>query len=122
MHSRTSPNRPPLVAEYAPLRTTGVPKTVGQRKFSETDCDVLELAVEHMSEDALGRFWVAFVLLDIIHRSKFALTAPARVSPPSAKVGKAPKSASGRSGWGVRTEKLKDLTIGMMLQPRRWSL
>lgn len=129
MHSRGSSHRPPLVADYIPLRASGAAKMLkgstatGQRKFSETDCDVLELAVEQMSDDALGRFWVAFILLDIIHKSKFALTAPALATPPSAKVARrVPKTASGRSGWGARTEKLKDLTIGMMLQPRRWSL
>ena len=76
---------------------------------------------------------VAFVLLDIIRKSKFRI--------PDEPIGRlqtqsnasrshaaAPMTAidgkKARSGWRMRsgTEKLKDLTIGMMLQPRRWSL
>ncbi|PVF99108.1 hypothetical protein CPB86DRAFT_703949 [Serendipita vermifera] len=125
MYSRTSVQRPPLVADFFPKKMaskgTNTPPT--KRKFSEADCDVLELAVEELSDDALGRFWVAFVLLDIIRKSKFRIPDEplARLQSRASSNHRYPKTA-GRTGWRSGTEKLKDLTIGLMLQPRRWSL
>ncbi|KAG8816552.1 hypothetical protein FRC17_000284, partial [Serendipita sp. 399] len=87
----------------------------------------------------------AFVLLDIIRKSKFqipdevlariqqnqqhryqhqqpGLTASAR----GGAAASPPPSSKKWSGWSSKssgtTGKLKDLTIGLMLQPRRWSL
>lgn len=137
MPSRGSSQIPPLVAEYFPKRSEPQAKQPHQpRKFSEMDCDTIDLDIERMSDDALGRFWVAFVLLDIIRKSKFRIpdepigrlqtqsasrTSNARRPPMSAVES---NNKRGRGGWSVRsgTERLKDLTIGIMLQPRRWSL
>jgi hypothetical protein len=166
MLSRSSSQRPPLVGDFVPKRPTskGTPPIL-KRKFSETECDTLDLAIEEMSDDALGRFWgmyflnalstlhlpihllvdfaVAFVLLDIIRKSKFRipdeplarlqnrniLRVPSKSNIPSGSSTAQPGSASRSnskysSRWSIRsgTGKLKDLTIGMMLQPRRWSL
>jgi hypothetical protein len=163
MLSRSSSQRPPLIGDFVPKRPTG--KGTPPRKFSESDCDTLDLAVDELSDDALGRFWgmcflnalstlhlpihllmdlaVAFVLLDIIRKSKFripdeplarlqsrnVLRAPSKSNIPSGSSTAPPGSASRSnpkysSRWSTRsaTGKLKDLTIGMMLQPRRWSL
>jgi hypothetical protein len=81
---------------------------------------------------------VAFVLLDIIRKSKFRIPDEplGRIQAQSGSRmqgggGRPPTSAvdsnfprKARSGWRSRvgSEKLKDLTIGMILQPRRWSL
>ena len=163
MLSRSSSQRPPLVGDFIPKRPTGrATPPAPKRKFSEMGCDTLDLAIEELSDDALGRFWgmcflnalstthsftralaVAFVLLDIIRKSKFripdeplarlqtqnVLRTPSRSNIPSGSSTAQPESASRsklkyRSGWSMRsgTGKLKDLTIGMLLQPRRWSL
>ncbi|KAG8775975.1 hypothetical protein FRB91_001903 [Serendipita sp. 411] len=147
MYSRTSTQMPPVVAEFVPRRSS-TKLDAGKRKLSEMDCDTLHLAIDQLSDDALGRFWVAFVLLDIIRKSKFhipdevlarlqnqnVLAAPARGSSRDSAVasgsqsahpnGKSSSSGSKRNGWRSKsgTDRLKDLTIGLMLQPRRWSL
>jgi hypothetical protein len=166
MLTRSSSQRPPLVGDFVPKRPTGkaTPPTL-KRKLSEMECDTLDLAIEELSDDALGRFWgmyflnalstlhlpihllmdlaVAFVLLDIIRKSKFripdeplarlqtrnVLRVPSKSNIPSGSStaqpgGTSHSSSKYRSRWSVRsgTGKLKDLTIGMMLQPRRWSL
>jgi hypothetical protein len=48
-----------LVADFFPkkMAVKGANTPPTRRKFSEADCDVLELAVEELSDDALGRFW-----------------------------------------------------------------
>jgi hypothetical protein len=81
---------------------------------------------------------VAFVLLDIIRKSKFRIpdesvgriqtqsgsrSQGSGTRPPTSAVD-SNFSRKGRSGWRSRvgSERLKDLTIGLILQPRRWSL
>jgi hypothetical protein len=155
MPSRGSSQIPPLVAEYFPKRGEAKAAAQAKRKFSDVECDSIDIDVDGMSDDALGRFWgefcttsilsslltsllstVAFVLLDIIRKSKFRIldesigrlqtqrsqASGSRPPPTSAIESKFPRK--GRTGWRPRvgSERLKDLTIGMMLQPRRWSL
>lgn len=57
MPSRGSSQIPPLVAEYFPKRAEIKIAAQAKRKFSEMDCDTIDLDVERMSDDALGRFW-----------------------------------------------------------------
>lgn len=56
--SRSSPHRPQLVGDFVPRRPEsrgGAPQP--KRKLSEMECDALDLAVDELSDDALGRFW-----------------------------------------------------------------
>ena len=57
MPSRGSSQIPPLVAEYFPKRSEGKVAAQAKRKFSEMDCDTIDMDIEGMSDDALGRFW-----------------------------------------------------------------
>jgi len=57
MPSRGSSQLPPLIAEFFPKRTEAKASAQVKRKFSEMDCDTMDLDVDGMSDDALGRFW-----------------------------------------------------------------
>lgn len=48
-----------MVANFVPQRPGNKISSM-KRKLSESDCDTLDLAVEQLSDDALGRFWGEF--------------------------------------------------------------
>lgn len=128
-HYPITNRKSPLIADYCPQAPTGPSK----RKSSEGSLNRMELDCS-LSEDVLGRFWgknsmitficdcakrplsVSFVLLDMVRKTKYRITETAITSLEQ------PSQSTFRSRMKSAPERLKDLTIGFMLQPRRWSL
>jgi len=134
--SRSSDTVPPLVAQYHPKRRrSSVAAHVFRRKTEEAqEMDTMELDTLALPVDAMGRFWVAFVLLEVIRRSKFriAVEEPGTVAGSTQEQeqeggqrrekASSSSSSSSSSRWLLRSAPGKSLSIGAMLLPRRWSL
>jgi len=123
---RSSNTVPPLVAQYHPKRRrSSVTAHVFRRKTEETqEMDTMELDTTVLPVDAMGRFWVAFVLLEVIRRSRFRI--PAEEQQPCTVVAGPTQENEQRESawtrWRLRSAPGKSLNIGTILLPRRWSL
>ena len=103
--------------------------------------DTMELDTTVLPVDAMGRLWgtfqaalyaslhsliersttVAFVLLEIIRRSKFRIP----VEEPTSTSTESPKEDEREKAWSrwrIRSAPGKTINIGTILLPRRWSL
>jgi hypothetical protein len=133
---------PPLVAQYHPKRRrSSVAAHVFRRRTEETqEMDTMELDTTVLPVDAMGRLWgmfqaalyacialigrsaaVAFVLLEVIRRSKFRIPVE-ELSSTSTESSREEEREKAWSRWRFRSAPGKSINIGTILLPRRWSL